>query len=405
MALKVMQIGGTFKGGGPGTTTALVHNALLNNGFNSIVCQILSEVDDEKVITVSGKYDVLFWKVLRRLKLNLSQFEFVRTIRIIKTIKKEKPDVINLRVLHHGLINYSKLLKFLIKYNKPVIVTLHDMWYVTGGCYHFIDVACDGYKNGCKNCPKNRNKLDCFKFETYKHLYTKKKLFEKIENLSVVCVSNWVKSNLEGTIFEDKECVVIPNAVDSSVFYPRERTAPNDKKIVFGVANFWTKEKGIFDFIELAKKLDSNYQVVLAGNIPETILEEVLKANIISLGKITDRNKLAQLFSDCDVFVQLSYQETFGNVVLEAAACGKKTIGYDITAIPEVLKEVNGIISPAGDVDAVLEAVKTVCEKEENLTNEEINKIHSDFSKEKLCERHINLYKKVAGSDKNRTIS
>lgn len=405
MPLKVMQIGGTYEGGGPGSTTQVVHTALLAEGIDSTVCQTLSKTDAKNVITVSKKGDLFIRKILRKLKLNLSQFELVRTARIIKAIKLQNPDIVNLRVIHHGLINYKKLLKYFIKQGKPIILTLHDMWYITGGCYHFIDADCDGYKSGCKNCPKKRNKLDCFPFETHKHWNAKKNLFKKAKNIEVVCVSEWSKSFLSESFLKNASCTVIPNAVDTSVFHPICVSVKNDKKIVLGVANFWSKEKGIFDFIELSKKLDSSYQIVIVGSIPSTILEEVKKTNIKLLGKIKDRKELAQIFSNCDVFVQLSYQETFGNVVLEAACCGKRTIGYNITAIPEVLKEVNGIIVSAGDVDSVCEAIKKVCKSNDVLSDQEISKIHNKFSKERLCDQHIKLYKEVSERINDKTFS
>ena len=65
-------------------------------------------------------------------------------------------------------------IKFLSKKNIPVVFTVHDMWNFTGGCYYYTNVNCDGFKSGCKKCPKKTKEIDCSNRKTSK--YFKKKM-------------------------------------------------------------------------------------------------------------------------------------------------------------------------------------------------------------------------------------
>jgi len=45
-----------------------------------------------------------------------------------------------------NLNNYEQIFKL----NKPVIIFMHDMWTITGGCHHSFE--CEKYKTGCFDC-------------------------------------------------------------------------------------------------------------------------------------------------------------------------------------------------------------------------------------------------------------
>ena len=55
-----------------------------------------------------------------------------------------------------------------------------------------------------------------------------------------------------------------------------------------------------------------------------------------------------QAYSEADVFVCPSTEETFGMTVLEAACCGTKTIVYQDTACEEVADAFGGMAVPRG---------------------------------------------------------
>lgn len=72
----------------------------------------------------------------------------------------------------------------------------------------------------------------------------------------------------------------------------------------------------------------------------------------------TSAVELRTRFQASDVFVFPSCFEGFGLVILEALACGLPVIATDATAGPDVLDEGCGRLVPAGDKDALVEALR-----------------------------------------------
>ena len=54
------------------------------------------------------------------------------------------------------------------------------------------------------------------------------------------------------------------------------------------------------------------------------------------LGKVS-REHLIKLYQECSFFISASKWEGFGLIFLEAGACGKTSIGYNVGSIPEVI--------------------------------------------------------------------
>ncbi len=118
-----------------------------------------------------------------------------------------------------------------------------------------------------------------------------------------------------------------------------------------GVASTWNERKGLNDFIELSKILDPDqYKIVLVGLNDSQIKELTANTNILALPRTSSAKELAQIYSAADVFVNPSYEETFGLTTAEAQACGIFSIVYKDTACEEIICQDNGIaIEPGTD--------------------------------------------------------
>jgi len=104
-----------------------------------------------------------------------------------------------------------------------------------------------------------------------------------------------------------------------------------------------SKDKNIDFIVELVSRLAKKHplNLIIAGDGPylESLKEKAkgLK-NVFILGKI-DRNDLAELYSECDLFVFPSITDTFGMVVLEALACGLPCVVTDMGGPQELVVE------------------------------------------------------------------
>ena len=54
-------------------------------------------------------------------------------------------------------------------------------------------------------------------------------------------------------------------------------------------------------------------------------------------GRITDAERLAELYGACDLFVSPSFMESFGMAILEAQACGTPTLAFSAGGTPEAI--------------------------------------------------------------------
>jgi glycosyltransferase involved in cell wall biosynthesis len=79
------------------------------------------------------------------------------------------------------------------------------------------------------------------------------------------------------------------------------------------------------------------------------------------LGRIKDDRVLSLAYSAADVYVIASLQESFGQTVTEAMACGTPVAAFASGGIVDMVRpSVTGDLAPTGDVPALREAVKNL---------------------------------------------
>lgn len=79
---------------------------------------------------------------------------------------------------------------------------------------------------------------------------------------------------------------------------------------------------------------------------------------LILIEKFNSAQQLAAIYSAADVFVNLTYEDTFPTVNLEAQACGIPCITYNTGGSVESVPEENVVAQ--GDVYAVVEKFKVL---------------------------------------------
>lgn len=292
-------------------------------------------------------------------------YSFFATHQLIAQIKKFSPDIIHLHNLHNWCINFPMLFRYIKKNNIRTIWTLHDCWAFTGGCPYFEIAQCDKWKTGCHHCPQlgvyPESRVDNSK-GAYKQ---KRKWFTSVPDLTLVTPSCWLKRNVEQSFLKNCKIKMIYNGIDLSVFRPipsnfREQYHCEDKKIVLGVSFCWGYRKGLDVFVELAKRLDPSYQIILVGT--DTVTGQQLPENIISIHRTQNQRELAEIYTAADVFVNPTREEMFGLVNAEALACGTPVITFETGGSPEILDAACGSVVPKDDVDAMEQEILRICQ-------------------------------------------
>ncbi len=158
-------------------------------------------------------------------------------------------------------------------------------------------------------------------------------------------------------------CHVIPNGVDIDRFQPgapqrQEFGLPVDRLIVLMVsALIPTKrvETGI-----LAVSRIPGAHLVVAGDGPLRAAIDAAAARLLP-GRFTRLSvapeRMPELYRSADVFLHLSKEEAFGNVFVEAMACGLPVVGHDSPRLRWILGE-EGFLLDTADPAAVARQIE-----------------------------------------------
>lgn len=316
------------------------------------------------------------------------------TQKLVEQIKEIKPDVIHIHNIHGYYLNYRVLFKYLNSTDIPIVLTLHDCWNFTGHCTHFVTVKCEKWKDVCFDCPLLNVSPRSFIDRSKRNHTLKKKMLANNKNLHIVTVSKWLKDMVLQSFFKNMAVRVIENGVDKNVFRSSIKEDDGIFKIV-AVANVWTKDKGLYDFIKLSSLLQNDEKIYLVGY--DKVKSKVkLPDKIIPVNRTANQEELAKIYQMSDVVVSMSYAETFGLTIAEGMACGTPGVVYDNTAQPTLITEDTGFIVKTGDVAAVYSAIQQIKKKGKGFYSKACRKHAEDcFDKDKCFEKYVELYEEL----------
>ena len=281
----------------------------------------------------------------------------------------KKADVIYIHWALKGLMNFRSM-EQLAGLNKPVVIFLHDMWNITGGCHHSF--SCEKYKTeGCNNCPvfpaDKKNDLSAKEFRK------KTRLYSKYNNLFFVSPSRWLYDCAkESLLTKNKPVFYIPNILDNTLFKPIDKTAARlilnvdavETVIAFGAITVSSPYKGwtyLQKALELLKQDDSlkNISVLIFGSAYNKEIADAIPFKTRFMGYLLDEYSTSLVYNAADVFIAPSLAEAFGYVVMEALSCGTPVVGFNVGGIPDMIRhKENGYLAKYKDAEDVSEGIK-----------------------------------------------
>lgn len=319
-------------------------------------------------VRIGNALDVRLHGILTRLTDRHGLGSKRATKRFLRWATEYDPELLWLHNLHGYYLNYELLFTW-IKSRPQMTVrwTLHDCWAFTGHCAYFSAVGCEKWETRCEHCPQKRAYPESLIFDRSSvNFDAKRQAFCGVSGMELIVPSHWLKSLVERSFLRKYSIEVRPNEVDRTVFREtagdfRRRYHLEDMRLLLGVANVWEQRKGLADFLTLARSLPGNYRIVLVGLDGA----KELPPNVLPVAHTDRPEELAEIYTAADLFLNLGVEETFGMTVLEAAACGIKSIVYEGTACAEVAAKCNGIIVPR-DAEALYHAVTAYFETKGN---------------------------------------
>ena len=322
-----------------------------------------------------------------------------KTAEMIADLKVFAPDLVHLHNLHGYYLNVEPLFAYLKESGVPVIWTLHDCWAFTGHCAHYTSVQCDKWKTKCVNCPALSHYPPTFNGRnTAKNQQRKQEVFTSLkpDQMTIVTPSLWLKGEAEQTFLSRYRIMAIPNGIDRTVFYRRASSFKRDhgledRFVILAAASTWYKEKGSEDLVRLAQKLPKGTALAVIG-VTGSLKKKLNLPDVITMERTENADQMAELYSSADVFINLTQEDTFPTVNIEALACGCPVLTYAVGGSPEIVTETTGLSVPANDLNAVIGMIKVMRDRQIIFRTEDCIARGNEYSRERMKEEYRKLY-------------
>lgn len=235
-----------------------------------------------------------------------------------------------------------------------------------------------------------------------------------------VATSSALQDELSRSGLTSQKCYLIPNGVDTDIFYP---LSPEDKKTLrlsLGIKNevvvlfvgVIDRRKGIDVLIPAFKRVLNqgiNAKLLLVGpqsrEDTEAVFYNSMKRLVSDLG-MDDKivfcsytSKVSSYYQAADVFVLPSLNEGLANVILEAMACALPVIGTKISGTEDLINsKVEGLLVPPGDEASLGEAMASVLRAPQTMREMAAmayKKAVERYSMKNIGNAYFNIYKKL----------
>ena len=340
--MKILNVSYSDLFGGAAKSAYRIHNllnTLKNIKSEMLVVKKLSQ--DKNIITLNKKNSIFFFKLKNYFGMVISKFDTNNNPKsynffnspLLKLINQSDCDLINLHWINAETVSLEDIKKI----NKPLIITMHDMWWLCG-TENYLSYGDNKWKSGNFN-----NVLSNYNF--------KKKL--GISPIAVVCPSKWLfKISKKSLLYKNSIIKNIPYPINQKIFFPKRinkikrlNLIKNNKvKIFFGVfGNSTDYRKGIDLLIKSLNKIDQNlFELIIAS---KNEFKNDIKFSIKNLNFIEDEKELSKIYNICDIVAITSRLDNLPNIALEAQSCGKPIIGYNVGGISDIINNnINGYL-------------------------------------------------------------
>lgn len=211
----------------------------------------------------------------------------------------------------------------------PMLFTLHDYYYVTGGCHY--PAGCDGNRSGCLGCPQVDHR-ECDAGIVPQNLRIKRKIFSR-PNVHLAAPSEFlVGEAIKSGVVPTDRTHVLRNAYRPLDAVRPSRVGPS-KRVALVADTLGERRKGMPMAIDALAEANRRH-VVNGGEKPFSVdvigqptvtLEKRLIASGLDYelrGRISDHRKLVEIYAASDILLTCAYEDNWPNVLVEAGCYG-----------------------------------------------------------------------------------
>ncbi|MGG6266716.1 glycosyltransferase family 4 protein [Leptolyngbya sp. AN03gr2] len=406
--MQVLHINQKDIAGGAAIAANRLHQGLLKQDIDSrfLVSRKETESDRVSLIPAASRTE----KRIQRFTdpLGFTQIHLLSTFNLGNHPAYQAADVINFHNLHDGYFNYLAIAH--LTRNKPAVLTMHDMWSVTGHCS--FSFGCDRWKIGCGQCP-DLTIFPPMKRDRTRWEWKLKQWSYQNAKLAIVAPSRWLASVArESPLFQHFAVHHIPYGIDTEVYRPldpeqcrRRLNIPKGKKVLLFVATHLQEWRKGGDLLfaalqQLPESLKAETVLLMLGD--GTVQE--IGIETIPLGYVQDENLKAIAYSAADLFVFPTRADNLPLVLQESLACGTPMISFDIGGVSDLVRPgTTGHLAKLEDVDDLTQGIVTLLEdgKLRSQMKQQCRSIAlSEYRLELQAERYLELYSGISSLDR-----
>ncbi|MEF1290873.1 glycosyltransferase [Vibrio sp. M260118] len=352
--------------GGAARAAYRLHKSLYMSSVNSTMLVSRKLSDDYSVLVDNLKFDRLSLFISSQIsalfqkqqKTTNSVFHSSNIIgsSILDKINQSNADIVNLHWVNRECLSVKQISKV----NKPVVMTLHDMWAFCGSEHYTNGEVDERYIEGYteSNRPEGHSGIDIDRATWLRKVKYWKKPF------TIVTPSNWLsKCARKSALFRGWPIHTIPNALDTSLYRPIDKELarellglPQECRLIgFGAIGGGRDPRKGYDLLQdalmqLSGKIENTTCVICGQSKPEYVKDVGMPQHY--LGHLNDDITLALFYNAIDVMVVPSRMDNFPQSATEAQSCGTPVVAFDTTGLIDVVEhKKSGYLAKAFDTN------------------------------------------------------
>jgi hypothetical protein len=283
----------------------------------------------------------------------------------VAAIERSGPDVVVLGNLHSA--TQSPELIDAISARWPTCIVMHDFWMVTGRCAY--TGGCEKLIGGCDaGCPTWDQYPVLPPNEVGPAWAAKRRILSGAHAPILLANSAYTEAFARRALGAAAKTGIEPIrlGVPTEIFVPHDKVRarrildlPQDAFVVMVAATAIDDPRKGGDLLAAAlARLEIPGLVVIAAGWYDPAKPSAIPG-LRRMGYIDSTERMVLLYSAADLFVGPSREETFGQVFVEAAACGTPAVAFRTSGVIDAVADgASGVLVPGFSADALADAIE-----------------------------------------------